>query len=338
MQKNPLGMNGIAFVEFSSPEPEALSDLFTKLGFTLSFQNPEKSIDIFTQNSIVFILNSEPASFARKFSSIHGPSIPAMGWVFENPASAQEKALSRGTRAASSKDYDFPAVEGIGKSLIYFCPASLQWENLGFKRIEGSPAHSKGFLRVDHLTNNVEKGTLSELAMFYQKIFGFTEVRYFDIKGKKTGLQSFALRSPCGCFCIPINEAQEKKSQINEYLERYHGSGIQHLALATDDILASLDQLETTGIEMLDIDEKYYETVFNRVPNVTESRDRIRRHQVLIDGDAQGYLLQIFTKDLIGPIFFEIIQRKNHQSFGEGNFQALFDSIERDQERRGVFR
>lgn len=173
-------------------------------------------------------------------------------------------------------------------------------------------------------------------ARFYKEIFGFTEVRYFDIRGAKTGLVSYALRSPCGSFCIPINEGTEKTSQINEYLDQYRGPGVQHLAFLTDDILASLRALEGTPIEFLSIDDDYYDTVFQRVPGVTEDHEEIRRRNVLVDGDEQGYLLQIFTRNLIGPIFIELIQRKNHLSFGEGNFGALFRSIERDQERRGV--
>jgi 4-hydroxyphenylpyruvate dioxygenase len=193
----------------------------------------------------------------------------------------------------------------------------------------------KGFLAIDHLTNNVPKGELATWGRFYQDVFGFTEVRYFDIRGVQTGLTSYALRSPCGRFCIPINEGTEAKSQINEYLEEYKGPGVQHLAFLTADILASLRALDGSGIETLDIDADYYASVFDRVPGVTEDRGELARRNVLVDGDAEGYLLQIFTKNLIGPIFVEIIQRKNHLSFGEGNFGALFRSIERDQAKRG---
>ena len=178
---------------------------------------------------------------------------------------------------------------------------------------------------------------MKQWADFYKNVFGFTEVRYFDIRGAKTGLTSYALRSPDGSFCIPINEADEAKSQINEYLDEYKGPGIQHLAFLTDDILASLKKLEGTPISMLDIDDEYYAGIYDRCPTVSEDRDEIRRRNVLVDGDADGYLLQIFTKNLVGPIFIELIQRENHQSFGEGNFSALFRSIERDQGRRGVF-
>ena len=192
-----------------------------------------------------------------------------------------------------------------------------------------------GFLSIDHLTNNVEKGSMQKWASFYKDVFDFEEVRYFDIRGAQTGLTSYALRSPCGKFCIPINEGSERKSQINEYLEEYKGPGIQHLAFLTDDILYSLDRLEGSDIQTLDIDDENYRDIFNKFPQVAEDHQRLRDHNILVDGDEKGYLLQIFTKNLVGPIFVEIIQRRNHYSFGEGNFGALFRSIERDQMKRG---
>ena len=238
-------------------------------------------------------------------------------------------------------EYD-PAIVGIGGSLVYLVDAARPvgdrrtYEELGFVSLDHPERVApKGFLQIDHLTNNVEKGTMQTWASFYKSVFGFEEVRYFDIRGAKTGLTSYALRSPCGKFCIPINEADEKKSQINEYLDEYKGPGIQHLAFLTTDLLASLDSLRGSPVEFLDIDDDYYAGIFERVRGVKEDHARIREHNVLVDGDDEGYLLQIFTKNLVGPIFIELIQRKNHLSFGEGNFGALFRSIERDQERRG---
>ncbi len=335
---NPLGLVGIEFVEFTSLDPKPLADLFEELGFTRSHRHDTLQIDAFTQNEILFFLNSDPNTFGTSFAKIHGPSICSMGWAMESPETAQTRAIQAGGTATTRQDFKTPAIGGIGGSLLYFVKRSPKLlSELGFSAIPHAVSRKeKGFVRIDHLTHNVYLGTMKDWAAFYKNIFEFTEIRYFDIKGQKTGLQSFALRSPCGTFCIPINEATEKKSQINEFLDRYKGPGIQHLALLTSDILASLDSLKGGSVRMLEIIESYYDNVFQRVPNVTEDRARIRDHQVLIDGDEKGYLLQIFTKDLIGPIFFEIIQRKNHHSFGEGNFQALFDSIERDQVRRGV--
>jgi 4-hydroxyphenylpyruvate dioxygenase len=264
-----------------------------------------------------------------------------MGWQVANADDAASIASRRGAvlgegdlqRADGSR---VPAVCGIGGSLIYLIDGRDTWTTLGFVPLDRpDQAPGTGFTRIDHLTNNVPHGELERWAAFYRDVFGFTEVRYFDIRGAKTGLQSFALRSPCSSFCIPINEGTGTGSQIDEFLDEYRGPGIQHVAFLTDDILASLRALEGTPVEFLDIDDDYYREAFGRVPNVREDHDEIARRNVLVDGDAEGYLLQIFTKNLIGPIFIELIQRHNHLSFGEGNFGALFRSIERDQQRRG---
>ena len=337
--KNEIGLDGIEFVEFASPQPDALHKLFSNFGFSKLATHSAKKVDYYNQNDIHFLLNREPNSFAESFHKTHGPSICSMGWRVKNASEALKLAVSRGAKIATKVDYPLPAIFGIGESLIYFVEDyqnSSRYEKIGFKKLEKpNLVTEKRFLAIDHLTNNVPQGTMEKWAQFYKGIFGFTEVRYFDIKGAKTGLQSYALRSPCGKFCIPINEGTEKKSQINEYLDDYKGPGIQHLAFLTDDILSSLKRLEGTGIETLDIDDEYYESVFDRVPNVTEDKKVIQKYKVLVDGDAEGYLLQIFTKNIVGPIFIEIIQRKNHYSFGEGNFGALFRSIERDQQKRG---
>lgn len=345
LNRNPIGLNGIEFVEFSTSKPQELRHLFRDFGFSRVMMHRIRDAELFVQGDIRFILNDEPGSFAANFAESHGPCIASMGWRVKNAQKAFELAVKRGATPAQKVDYfdrdgqAIPAIYGIGQSLIYFVekPSADLYKHMGFVA-HPTPelVPSKGFEAIDHLTNNVHKGTMKQWADFYKKIFGFTEVRYFDIRGAKTGLTSYALRSPCGKFCIPINEASEKKSQINEYLEEYKGPGIQHLAFLTNDILKSLKSLEGTEIETLDIDPEYYDEVFERLPQVTENRKMLRKYQVLIDGDKKGYLLQLFTKNLVGPIFIEIIQRKNHLSFGEGNFGALFKSIERDQMRRGV--
>jgi 4-hydroxyphenylpyruvate dioxygenase len=343
---NPCGLDGIDFVEFASPQPEKLEALFKAFGFSKTMKHASKPVDLFQQGDISFLINREPRSFAASFAQSHGPSICSMGWRVRDANTALKAATERGGHARPEGDYlsegkPVPAIYGIGESLIYFVERfgdATKWERLGFRPLSSpETVANKGFTAIDHLTNNVEKGTMAKWAQFYKGVFGFEEVRYFDIRGAKTGLTSYALRSPCGRFCIPINEADEKKSQINEYLEEYKGPGIQHLAFISEDILASLRQLEGTPIDMLDIEDDYYAEVFQRLPQVTEDREEIQKRNVLVDGDEKGYLLQIFTKNLIGPIFIEIIQRKNHYSFGEGNFGALFRSIERDQAKRGVF-
>jgi 4-hydroxyphenylpyruvate dioxygenase len=344
--ENPCGLDGIEFVEFVSAKPEVLEALFKGFGLSKVMQHANKPVDLYQQADINFLVNREPRSFAASFSALHGPSICSMGWRVKDAKKAFEAAVSRGAKARPEGDYmidgkPVPAIYGIGDSLIYFIDGFTKadkYERLGFKKM-ASPemVANKAFTAIDHLTNNVEKGTMQTWANFYKSVFGFEEVRYFDIRGAKTGLTSYALRSPCGHFCIPINEADEKKSQINEYIEEYKGPGIQHLAFLTDDILGSLKKLDGTPIEMLDMDAEYYADVWKKFASVKEDHAEIEKRNVLVDGDEQGYLLQIFTKNLIGPIFIEIIQRQNHYSFGEGNFGALFRSIERDQAKRGVF-
>jgi 4-hydroxyphenylpyruvate dioxygenase len=346
MTNNYLNLRGIEFTEFSSENPTALHNLFLAFGFSRLMRHKTKKIDLYQQNDIVFLLNYEPATFGTDFYKKHGPCVSAMGWRVDNAINAHATALERGATDATQKaDYTYveskimPAIYGIGESLIYLVDTKVngdRYELMGFEKLQNPDIVADlGFMVIDHLTNNVEKGTMAKWSNFYKDIFGFTEVRYFDIRGVKTGLTSYALRSPDGSFCIPINEGTDNKSQINEYLEEYKGPGVQHIALLTNDMISSTAGLQKAGISTLDMDDQYYQEVFERVPNVTEDHKRLQELQILIDGDDEGYLLQIFTKNVIGPIFFELIQRKNHLSFGEGNFGALFRSIERDQQKRG---
>ena len=317
-------------------------DLFLEFGFSKLRRHASKAIAYYRQNDIHVLLNAERSGFSAEFARRHGPSVCSMGWRVENAELAHREALRRGARGVPSaaKDLNHPAIYGIGDSLIYlidrYGPTGNIYDTEFAALDKPELRRSKGFLAIDHLTNNVPAGSMRQCADFYRQVFGFTEVRYFDISGVKTGLTSYALRSPDGSFCIPINEPKSDKDQIAEYLRDYNGPGVQHLAFRTDDILASLDALQDTSIQTLDIDPAYYGEAFRRVPNIKEDRARIQAHKVLVDGDADGYLLQIFTRNLIGPIFIEIIQRVNNQGFGEGNFGALFRSLEQDQERRGV--
>lgn len=340
---NPCGLKGIEFVEYCSKDPAYLHDLFKAFGFSKLLISEDGELNYYKQNDIHFIINNKMSGHSRNFMEKHGPSISSMALRTDNAAKAFEIAVQKGAKPAQGEykinGKEVPAIYGIGDSLVYFVDTYDQgnfYQSLGFKEDPNKETvKDKGFTRIDHLTNNVYKGTMETWSNFYKDIFGFTEVRYFDIKGAKTGLVSYALQSPCKTFCIPINEGTEKKSQINEYLDEYNGPGIQHLAFLTEDIVASLDALKDTNIQTLNIDDEYYAEVFDRVPNVTEDHAKLKDLQILVDGDDEGYLLQIFTKNIIGPIFIEIIQRKNHYSFGEGNFGALFRSIEKDQEDRG---
>lgn len=340
MVNNPTGITGFDFIEFSSTQPEKLHELFTKLGFSRLKRHKTKKIDYYKQNDIHFLVNTEPGSFSVKFNKEHGPCASATGWRVKDAKKALEAAVSRGAKRAETSDYDLPAIQGVGNSLIYFVDfhtAKDRWERLGFVDLDKPEiVPSKGFALVDHLTNNVYKGQLQPLATFYKEVFGFEEVRYFDIRGEQTGLKSYALRSPCGSFCIPINEGTEAKSQINEYLNEYKGEGIQHIALLTSNIINVMDKMKEEGLKTLDIDADYYDMAFKRVPQLKEDKKKIQEYNLLVDGDESGYLVQIFTENVIGPIFFEFIQRHNNLGFGEGNFGALFRAIERDQKRRGV--
>ena len=346
MPQNDIGLDGIEFVEFSSPDPASLDSLFTNFGFKREFAHRSKKMSLYRQGSINIILNDEDDSFSATFKKAHGPSIPSMGWRVKDARHALKLAVERGAKPAKGGDYftdghEIPGIMGIGDSIVYFIDGYTDpqlYQKIGFTTPLDHPQYKggMGFQFIDHLTNNVPKGTMDEWSSFYKNIFGFEEVRYFDIRGVKTGLTSYALRSPCEKFCIPINEGTEEKSQINEYLREYKGSGVQHLAFTTDDIVQTVAAVQSAGVATLDIDAEYYREVFDRVPNVTEDHRRLEDLNILVDGDDDGYLLQIFTKNVIGPIFIEIIQRKNHHSFGEGNFGALFRSIEKDQEERGV--
>ncbi|MGI2180075.1 4-hydroxyphenylpyruvate dioxygenase [Shewanella frigidimarina] len=340
---NPLGLLGIEFTEFASPDTEYMHQVFIDFGFSMLKKAKNNDIVYYKQNDINFLLNKDRAGFSAEFAKSHGPAICSMGWRVEDAQFAFTEAVARGAKPAddANKDMPYPAIYGIGDSLIYFIDTFGEQNNIyqtDFVDLEQPiVTPEKGFMEVDHLTNNVYKGTMEKWANFYKDIFGFTEVRYFDISGAQTALVSYALRSPDGSFCIPINEGKgNNKNQIDEYLGEYNGPGVQHLAFRSRDIVASLDAMEGTSIKTLDIIPEYYDTIFEKLPQVIEDHDRIKHHQILVDGDDDGYLLQIFTKNLFGPIFIEIIQRKNNLGFGEGNFTALFESIERDQMKRGV--
>ncbi len=340
---NPLALDGIEFVEYATPDPQTLEQMFFKFGFQKIGLHKRKQVTLYRQNQINFIINNEPGTFAAKFTKQHGPAICATGFRTKSAQRAFEIAVQRGARPIETKhdpaSHSFPAIYGIGDSAVYFvdryrAPVHFD-DDFRYLQPELFPK-GKGLTVIDHLTNNAPKGELQKWVDFYKNIFNFHEVRHFDIKGQLTGLTSKAMRSPCKKITIPINEPTEGKSQIQEYLDEYHGSGIQHLAMLTADILSSVKQLRESGVEFLDrAPDTYYEAIPTRVSNVKEDMNVVKDLSVLIDGDDKGYLLQIFTKNMIGPIFFEIIQRKNHSGFGDGNFQALFEAIERDQKRRG---
>ncbi len=343
MENNPIGLDGFEFIEFCGPKPALFVDLFTRFGFSQVAKHNERKLSLFRQNDVNFLLNEEPGTFSEEFYKAHGPCISATGFRVKDAKHAFAETVKRGakpyTSSARSKVFgDFPAIYGIGDSLIYFIDKYGSRGNIydsEFKFTGEKTPKGFNFLIVDHLTNNVPRGEMQKWCDFYTNVFNFSERRYFDIKGAATGLISKVMRSPDGKICIPINEPTDDKSQIQEYLDEYKGSGIQHLALLTPDILPTMHELKAQKIQFLDTPDYYYKYIHERLPQVSESVKALHDLRILVDGDDKGYLLQIFTKNIIGPIFFEVIQRKGHDGFGEGNFQALFDAIERDQRERG---
>ncbi len=349
--ENPMGTDGFEFVEFTSPEPAALGRLFETLGFSLVARHRSKDVSLYRQGDINFIVNAEAEGFPQAFTLLHGPSVCAIAFRVKNAGQALRRAESMGAWAVQSKtgpmELNIPAIKGIGDSLIYlvdrYGPKGSIYD-VDFVPLEGvdqSPAGA-GLTYIDHLTHNVHRGRMMEWANFYERLFNFKEIRYFDIEGKLTGLKSKAMTAPCGKIRIPINESADDKSQIAEYLEEYKGEGIQHIALGTDDIYASVEELRESGIEFQSgVPDTYYDKVDERLPGHGEDLARMKDCKILIDGaptEDGGRLLQIFTRNVIGPVFFELIQRKGDEGFGEGNFQALFDSIEADQIARGVLK
>ncbi len=334
------------FVEYTAPDAELLRTLFEQLGFPVVARHRSKNVTLHRQGDVNFIINAEPDSYAQQFARQHGPSVCAMAFRVKDATLAYERALKLGARPFAGRvgpmELNIPAIEGIGGSLIYLVDryGDQTIYDIDFRRQAApSAAPGAGLTYIDHLTHNVKRGNMDVWASFYERLFNFREIRYFDIEGQKTGLFSRAMTSPCGKIRIPINESQDEKSQIEEYLHQYRGEGIQHIALGTGDIFRTVDVLRSRGVKFQDTPDTYYDAVDARVPGHGESLEALRSRRILVDGaptQGQGTLLQIFTQNVIGPIFFEIIQRKGNEGFGEGNFKALFESIELDQIRRGV--
>lgn len=348
-QHNPIGTDGFEFVEFTAPDAtgiEQLRQLFISMGFTETAKHRSKEVFLFQQNDINIVLNGSPTGHVHEFAKKHGPSACAMAFRVKNAAQAAAYVESQGAKLVGSHanfgELNIPCVEGIGGSLLYLVDryGSHSIYDVDFEFIKGRTAtdNSVGLQCIDHLTHNVKRGQMDVWSSFYERIANFREIRYFDIEGKLTGLFSRAMTAPCGKIRIPINESADDTSQIEEFIREYHGEGIQHIALTTDDIYATVRKLRANGVDFLTTPDTYYEKVDTRVPGHGEPLDQLRELSILIDGAPgdDGILLQIFTHTVIGPIFFEIIQRKGNQGFGEGNFKALFESIEEDQIRRGV--
>ena len=346
-EENPAGTDGFEFVEFAHPEPEELRTLFRKMGYEHTATHKTKAIELWQQGDITYVLNDEPGSHAREFVEEHGPCAPAMAWRVVDAQHAFDHAVAKGAEPyeGPGKTMDVPAIKGIGGSLIYFIDQYYEANpyNEEFDWVSKAHPEGVGFYYLDHLTHNVQKGNMDGRFKFYGDLFNFREIRFFDIEGKYTGLLSRALTSPCGRIRIPINEDRGETGQIVEYLNRYKGEGIQHIAVGARDIYGATDEIAKRGLKFMPKPpETYYELSKSRVKGHDEPVDRMKTHGILIDGEGvvgggeTRILLQIFSKTVIGPIFFEFIQRKGDDGFGEGNFKALFESIEADQIARGV--
>ena len=349
--ENPMGIDGFEFVEFAAPAGQGaqLHEYFRNMGFTAVLRHRQRAITVYRQGGVNFLVNEEPDSFAADFAAKHGPCACGFAIRFQKPAAevlaaalgngAEEVTLLADTRAVPA-----PAIKGIGDCMLYLvdrydAKGTIHDPDYEYEAgVELKPA-GFGLTFIDHLTHNLYPGNMAKWADYYERLFNFREIRYFDIKGAKTGLFSKAMTAPDGIVRIPLNESSDPKSQINEYLDAYKGEGIQHIACFTDNIYETVEAMRERGIEFLDTPDTYFDVVDLRIPDNGEDVPRLRRNKILIDADPetkQRKLLQIFTQNCIGPIFFEIIQRKGNEGFGEGNFQALFESIERDQMKRGV--
>jgi 4-hydroxyphenylpyruvate dioxygenase len=342
---NPLGINGFEFVEFAAPEPALLHALFARMGFTAVARHRSRAITLYRQGGVNFLVNEQPESFAADFAATHGPCACGFAIRVADGTAALAAVTARGAEAvahrADTRAVEAPVIKGIGDCMLYLVTDGVDPYAADFVFVDGVDREPAGFglTFIDHLTHNLYFGNMAKWADYYERLFGFREIRYFDIKGAKTGLVSKAMTAPDGIVRIPLNESSDPKSQINEYLDQYHGEGIQHIACFTDDIYATVEKMRAAGMSFLHTPDTYFDVVDQRIPGHGEDVERMRRLRILIDADPETKrkkLLQIFTETNIGPIFFEIIQRKGNEGFGEGNFQALFESIERDQIRRGV--
>lgn len=347
--ENPMGLDGFEFVEFAAVERGLIEPTFEMMGFSLVARHKTKDVDLWRQGDINFIINYEPGSPAFYYAEEHGPSACGMAFRVRSAAQAYQRALEQGAQPidvpCGPMELKLPAIRGIGGAILYLIDRYEDGSSIydiDFEYLDGVERRPEGcgFALIDHLTHNVYRGRMDYWANYYEKLFNFREIRYFDIKGEYTGLKSRAMTAPDGRIRIPLNEEGGSGGQIDEYLKAYNGEGIQHIAFACDDLLACWDRLKERGMQFMDPPpDTYYDMLAERLPGHGEPVDELKKRGILLDGSTEGeprLLLQIFSQTVIGPIFFEFIQRKEDEGFGEGNFQALFESIERDQLRRGA--
>ena len=352
---NPMGLMGFEFVEFASPEPGLLESVFERLGFTLVARHRSKDVVLYRQGEINFIVNREPKSVAGYFAAEHGPSACGMAFRVRDSHLAYNRALELGAQPidipTGPMELHLPAIKGIGGAPLYLIDRFEDGKSIydiDFVFVDGVDRHppGHGLKLIDHLTHNVYRGRMAFWAGFYERLFNFREIRFFDIKGEYTGLTSKALSAPDGKIRIPLNEeARQGGGQIEEYLMKFNGEGIQHIALICDDLPGTVDKLALAGVPLMSAPgDSYYQMLDGRLPGHGQPVHELQTRGILIDGSTEGVgrgeaprlLLQIFSQTQLGPVFFEFIQRKGDEGFGEGNFKALFDSLERDQIARGA--
>ena len=348
---NPMGLMGFEFVEFASPTPGVIEPLLERLGFTEVARHRSKDVALYRQGGINFIVNREPKSPAGYFAAEHGPSACGLAFRVKDSHAAYNRALELGAQPiempTGPMELKLPAIKGIGGAPLYLIDRFEDGQSIydiDFEFLPGIDRHppGHGFRMIDHLTHNVYRGRMAHWAAFYERLFGFRELRYFDIKGEYTGLTSKAMTAPDGLIRIPLNEeAKQGGGQIEEFLLQFNGEGIQHVALICDDLLDAVDKLQLAGVPLMTApNDVYYEMLAERLPGHGEPVGELQSRGILLDGSTAGgepkLLLQIFSQPVLGPVFFEFIQRKGDEGFGEGNFKALFQSLERDQIRRGA--
>lgn len=347
---NPMGLMGFEFVEFASPTPGVVEPVFERLGFSLVAQHRSKDVVLYRQGDINFIVNREPASVASYFAAEHGPSACGMAFRVRDSHQAYKRALALGAQPVELNpgpmELNLPAIKGIGGAPLYLIDRFEEGKSIydiDFEFIDGVPRNpiGHGLKHIDHLTHNVYRGRMTFWADFYQRLFNFKEIRYFDIQGEHTGLTSKALTAPDGKIRIPLNEeSPQGGGQIEAYLMAFNGEGIQHIALICDDLVHTVDHLAMAGVPLMTApNDVYYDMLHKRLPGHGHNVADLQSRGILIDGSTEGgtprLLLQIFSQPQLGPVFFEFIQRQGDDGFGEGNFKALFESLERDQIARG---
>lgn len=342
IHENPCGLEGFSFLEFSGPDKAVLQRQFKEMGFQHTATHHHLDIERYQQGEIQFIINASKNTQAETHANTHGPGACAMGFKVKNAQKAFDHAIQQGAlpfEDAPHAHHHLLGIQAIGGSVIYFIDDTQQPFAQEWTPQSSTSQQTTGLTFIDHLTHNVYRGHMDKWAQFYESIFNFHEIRFFNITGKMTGLISRALSSPCGKIKIPLNESKDDLSQIEEFLHEYRGEGIQHIALNSEDIYHTVHQLRQEGVPFLNVPDTYYEMINDRIPWHDEPLNRLQDERILIDGEKdpkEGLLLQIFTENIFGPVFFEIIQRRGNQGFGEGNFQALFEAIERDQIKRGT--